>query len=287
MGRQPDHKIDLTPEEKVRNRNSWLKVGVITVVTVLLAWKLSTASIPVDLTAFEYSDLTNLLLAFFAIGLSVAFYFRATETSNRFYDNSYSFTRDMSEILGRIEAGFGERLKHLDEGYSGLRDRFDSFPFDKTEAQHDIQEGEQTVKKVEEERTELLEKLMLRAQVQDEEKMQLFDQIKRQDKELEDSRHELTILREQMKEAERAERQTSRRLPTRIVRYFRTQIMPRIEWKSGMTIEEIRYRAEEAIGNSPPAFIEDSTEYRLLDDDDKLTVMGFELLKELLTIENR
>ena len=39
---------------------------------------------------------------------------KATDTSNNFYDNSYKFTKEISEILGRIEAGFGEKLKHID-----------------------------------------------------------------------------------------------------------------------------------------------------------------------------
>ncbi|OQB81233.1 MAG: hypothetical protein BWX88_04318 [Planctomycetes bacterium ADurb.Bin126] len=66
-----------------------------------------------------------MILALFAIGMSVAFYFKTTDSSNQFYDNIYNFTQKTSEILGRIEERFGERLKHLDEGYGRIQSQFE------------------------------------------------------------------------------------------------------------------------------------------------------------------
>jgi len=126
-----DKKIIIEKEEKsqaIRNRESWLKVYVIFVFSSLIAWKLATSFINLDLSDFNFTDLLSVLMALFAIVLSVAFYFKAEETSNKFYHNSYEFTKEISEILGRIEAGFGEKLRHLDEGYTGLRDKFDNIP---------------------------------------------------------------------------------------------------------------------------------------------------------------
>lgn len=109
---------DDTDPGRIENRDSWLRFLVVAAVIGVVLWKIATADL--DLSQFAFSDLLALLLALFAIGLSVAFYFKAAETSNALYDNSDRFTKQISEILGRIEAGFGERLRPLDEGYSGL-----------------------------------------------------------------------------------------------------------------------------------------------------------------------
>ena len=69
---------------------------------------------------FDFSNLLSLILALFSIALSALFYFKATETSNAFYNNTYKFTNDIAELLARIESGFGERLRHLDEGYNTM-----------------------------------------------------------------------------------------------------------------------------------------------------------------------
>lgn len=84
----------------IRNRESWLKVFVITLVSIIIAWKFVTSPISINLSEFKFSDLLSLTLALFSISLSVAFYFKATDTSNDFYDNTYKFTKEVSEILG-------------------------------------------------------------------------------------------------------------------------------------------------------------------------------------------
>jgi hypothetical protein len=89
---------------------------------VVFTWKILNADLKINIAEFSFTDLLALILALFAVWLSVMFYFKADEASSRFYDNSYRFTKEMGVVLGRMEAGFGERLKHLDEGYSGLRD---------------------------------------------------------------------------------------------------------------------------------------------------------------------
>ncbi len=102
-------------DPKIVNRESWLKIFLIALVAVFVVYKLAVTPMAFDFTKLDSADFLNLILAMFAIGMSAAFYFKATDTSNRFYDNSYKFTKDMSEILGRKEAGFGERLRRIDE----------------------------------------------------------------------------------------------------------------------------------------------------------------------------
>src|SRR6185436_4120877 len=102
--------------EWLERRDSWLRVFATVSAVVAMFWIVS--KVQIEPLKVDMGGLLSLVLSVFAMALSVAFYFRATDTSNTFYDNTYKFTREMSEVLGRIEAGFGERLRHLDEGYS-------------------------------------------------------------------------------------------------------------------------------------------------------------------------
>src|SRR5947209_16831034 len=136
----------------------------------VFGWKIINTTILIDLKAFGFSDFLSLLLAFFSISLSLVFYLKASETSNTFYDNTYKFTANVSEILGRIEAGFSERLRHLDEGYSRLGDRFDKIPFNFVKAEQQIVKEQEVVDEKEKERDRLLDELLAKARLQDSEK---------------------------------------------------------------------------------------------------------------------
>ncbi len=156
----------------------------------VLSFKLFGMELSLDIKEFGFTDLLSMLLAFFAIGLSVVFYFKATDTSNRFYDNSYAFTKDVSEILGRMEAGFGERLKHLDEGYSGIRDKFDRLPFDSAKAEEEVEKEKQDIKEKEAEQHEMLEDLAKKAKLAEGEKAELFKHMHTLSRQLEESKRE-------------------------------------------------------------------------------------------------
>ena len=69
---------------------------------------------------FSVESILSTLLAFFSIFMSVFFYFKADETSSRFYDSSYRFMKDISVTLGKIEERFGEKLNSLNDKVSHL-----------------------------------------------------------------------------------------------------------------------------------------------------------------------
>lgn len=156
----------------------------------VLSFKLLNMDLSLNIKEFTFTDLLSMLLAFFAIALSIAFYFKATDTSNRFYDNSYAFTREVSEILGRIEAGFGERLRHLDEGYSGIRDKFDRLPFDNAQTNEELEQEKAEIEKKEKEQQDLLENLAKRAKLAETEKQELFTHMRQVSEELEEAKRE-------------------------------------------------------------------------------------------------
>lgn len=169
---------------------------VIVCVLLVITWKLTKAPISLNIKEISFNDLLSLFLGLFAIGLSVAFYFKASDTSNAFYDNSYKFTKDMSEILGRIEAGFGEKLKHLDEGYAGIRDRFDKFPFDAHKAQENIKEEEEEVKQREQDLQQVVNELIEMANIAEAEKRKWVERFTESKAELDRANGELASLRD-------------------------------------------------------------------------------------------
>jgi len=267
-------------DPKIANRESWLKVFVIGGFSALIAWKLLAAPIAFNLADFKFTDLLNLLLAFFAIALSVAFYFKATDTSNQFYDNTYKFTKEFSEILGRIEAGFGERLRHLDEGYSGLRERFDKIPFDSKKAETEIREEQKEVEKKEEERNRLLENLAERAKLQDREKHELFKQLKEKDEELLKARRELSFLQNRLERAQTDDAIVSD-IPKEVLSYFSGFFVGRLG-REAATLAPRGYLQRQFSELKPQIggiFLRSFRKYNLTDDEDNLTEKGFKLIR--------
>ncbi|MEA5057263.1 MAG: hypothetical protein VB047_06865 [Anaerotignum propionicum] len=65
-------------------------------------------------------SIISVLLAFFSIFISLFFYFKANETSNKFYDSSYSFMKEESKLLGQIQVLFGEKFDNLTKSVDRL-----------------------------------------------------------------------------------------------------------------------------------------------------------------------
>jgi len=149
---------------------------------------------PIDLTV-DFPTLLSLLLAMFSVGLSALFYFKATETSNTFYDNTYNFTKDIAQLLVKIESGFGERLKNLDEGYSSMRDYLqytNDKPTDRVEkTKKKIESEKSEMDKVLQERNEIVTTLFERSNLQEEEKTKVMNQLKEKEAELSEAQKEL------------------------------------------------------------------------------------------------
>mgnify|MGYP000692170904 CR=1 FL=1 len=200
----------VSQEEKNTNK-LWVK-GFLTLANIrdiillifltTVTWKLINSNISISLQSFSFTDLLSVLLAFFAIALSAAFYFKASDTSSKFYDNSYKFTKEVSEILGRIESGFGEKLQHIDDGYVGLREKFDKMPFDVTQAKEKEKQEEQHIQEAEDERDKIINDLMKKAKIAGKEKDSLLNQLKTNSSELEHSKAQLRDLQEKISNEE-------------------------------------------------------------------------------------
>lgn len=168
---------------------------LVIVFLTICAFRLAMTDIVIDLTGFKFTDLLSMILAISAIALSAAFYFKADETSRGFYNNTYRFTKEVSEILGRIEAGFGEKLRHIDEGYNGLSEKFDRMPFDRELNKVDEKNKEAEIQEQEAKRQDIIEDLMQKADLADGDKRELLSKLVQLSEELDKSRNELARFR--------------------------------------------------------------------------------------------
>lgn len=119
---------------------------------------------------FSFESLLSLLLAFFSIFISIFFYFKADETSNRFYETSYDFMKDVSVTLGKIEERFGEKLNTLNDKVSHLA-------IVKEEKKEELEN-------VEDERQKMLNDLMEKAKLDASQKEEYMRKLKVQDRQI-------------------------------------------------------------------------------------------------------
>ena len=134
---------------------------------------------------FSIESLLSLLLAFFSIFISVFFYFKASDTSNNFYDKSYNIMKDVSVTLGKIEAQFGEKLNNMNEKLGHLS--------------HAEAEKTEELENVEDEKQKMINELLEKAKYSEEEKEKFLNQLQRKDYEMNQLKRELRNLnREQM-----------------------------------------------------------------------------------------
>lgn len=261
--------------QAINNRESWLKVILILLFSFIISWKIITTPLNIDLSDFNFSVFLSLQLALFAIILSLVFYLKANETSNKFYDNTYKFTNDISILLGRIESGFGERLRHLDEGYTGLVDRFDRIPIDVTKVKEQVVEEEEEVKEKKREYNQLIEKLAERAMLQKNEKEELFNNLENTEKELNNAKNELAFLKKKLSNEQN--KIFSGKRSNKFYSYIKFIIneIGRETINQG-NVEKIQKRFDAAVFN--PIQIDFLFNEGLIDDEKKLTVFGIQTL---------
>lgn len=148
---------------------------------------------------FDFIALLSTVLALFSVGLSAIFYFKATDTSNDFYNNTFKFTKDIADLLIRIESGFGERLKSLDEGYNSMRSMITSpKSVDVAETKEKIELEENELNKIQAERTKLIDELLEKANLEHEERDNIQKALNAKEEESKKLQFELTRLKKRL-----------------------------------------------------------------------------------------
>jgi hypothetical protein len=276
-------------DEKIRNRNSWLIIFIVLFVIGVFLWKLADGSIKFEFTDFVFSDLLAILLAFFAISLAVAFYFKATDTSNKFYDNTYNFTKDISEKLGRIEERFSEKLGHIEEDYKGIRESVQKFPYiTKEETKKEIVDEQKKLTIIEQERDRLLEELTEKAKLEKKEKTTFLKEISEKANKIANLRGELDFLKHQLGHIESKERRQVSEDNDEFLRLFKNYTRRKIIYRIGIDTlfhaskDILIKKFMEAIKSSPDEYKRDLIHYGIIDADMNLTEKGIDFLRELV-----
>ena len=170
----------------------WVKAICSIFLCVVLSLRLYYSSVSIDFVA-----LLSTLLALFSVALSAMFYFKATDTSNKFYDNTYKYSKDVAELLVKIESGFGEKLKNLDDGYNSMRSMFQSgehgVRVERTKEKIESERNE--IDKVKSEREAIIKNLIEKANLQKEEKEKISNTLAEKERELQKSHNEMAKLK--------------------------------------------------------------------------------------------
>jgi len=238
----------------------------------------------------DFVALLSLLLALFSIGLSALFYFKATETSNQFYDNTFKYTKDIAQLLVKIESEFGEKLKHLDEGYTNMRDLLQ---YTKKDTKTDIKEANEELKEEEnvleeklKERNKLIEELAVKANLQEKEKSDFIDKLDQKDNELSSARREIHFLRKKLEQAKAGTNDLSIDLPNILIKYIQDHFLKSYNRDFIITTPSARLNEEfKKFTETLP----DKTKYMLLrhnivDEEGDLTPVGIKLMRGLAAI---
>ncbi|MEZ9140447.1 MULTISPECIES: hypothetical protein [unclassified Shewanella] len=271
-----------------KNKSSlwdWVKAISTLIVVGVLSYKVYLT--PINLTV-DFPTLLSLLLALFSVGLAALFYFKATDTSNTFYDNTYNFTKDIAQLLVKMESGFGERLRNLDEGYSSMRQSLQHYnekPNDKVEETKKKIETEKTeMDKVVQERNQIIETLIERANLQEEEKSSITEQLKEKETELSEAQKELSRMNKRLF-MERMDRKRSKNLPldlgAGVLDFTRSHVIRKLGAERILEAPRsyIAKRFESLLNDLPRQYFEDLEREGLFDNG--LTSRGYRLLVNL------
>lgn len=245
-------------------------------IVIILSIKLYQIDLSSLVENIQFSDLLSILLAFFSIGISIAFYFKANDTSNKFYDNTYKFTQNTSEILGRIESGFGERLRTINESYDKLDSNIRSYYGSKDKSKKE--EIEKSIQNEEGEKEKIIGKLIETSKLSSDELDELRKKLDESNQKLENARREIITLR-------RSSRRNNFHIEEDVNKYYKSfirRIMRRYNYS--LNINEVNQILKEHVEhkNISPAFIRDMVSIGLLDNKNNLTFQGYSLTRRIL-----
>lgn len=273
--------------------NSWLWEWVKAISTLLVVGVISYKIYltPMNITV-DFPTLLSLLLALFSVALAALFYFKATETSNTFYDNTYNFTKDIAQLLVKIESGFGERLRNLDEGYASMRDSLQSYGNNNNnveETKKKIESEKSEMEKVVQERNQIVAQLIERSNLHAEEKARITEELEEKEQELMEAQKELSQMNKRLF-VERMERKRASKLGVNFnsgaSEFTRTHVLPKIGRERVLNAPRsfVIKRFNSLANDLPRAYIEDLEHEGLFDSG--LTNEGYQMLKFLAERES-
>lgn len=289
---QPKEYAKLSNESTKDKNSLWDWVKAISTLVVVGVFSFKVYATPIALTV-DFPTLLSLLLALFSVALAALFYFKATDTSNTFYDNTYNFTKDIAQLLVKMESGFGERLRNLDEGYSSMRNSLQHYyekpSLDVEATKHKIETEKSEMEKVVQERNQIIETLIERSNLQQEEKSAITHQLKEKEIELTEAQNELGRMNKRLL-MERIEKKRLRNesinFDSGAVGYTRSHVLPKLGIKRIIEAPRpyIQNKFDSMTNDLPRGYLEDLEREGLFENG--LTLKGYHLLKELAEREH-
>lgn len=270
-------------KEKNNKLVLWDFVKAISTLVVVGVFSYKVYLTPIDLKV-DFPTLLSLLLALFSVGLAALFYFKATETSNTFYDNTYNFTRDIAQLLIKIESGFGEKLRNLDEGYADMRRHLQSAPYqngETDETKQKIKGEKEEIEKVIEERNKIVSDLLERSQLEQEEKESILAKLAEKERELESSQRELNKMNKRLFFDRLKNREHRDEFESGMERYTFSRIIQEVGIERVIHLSPIglKKKIDEMLNDAPPQYIDDLEKRGYFDNG--LTRSGAEYIREL------
>ena len=279
--------MDKIEKKKANDGNAipwWVKSIILVLFSGVICYKIKITNFNLQ---FDFPTFLSLALALFSVALAALFYFKATETSNSFYDNTYKFTQEIAGLLVRIESGFGEKLTHLDDAYKGICHSFEQFPnrFEGKDENLEIKKEKEQVESIIQEKDQIIDDLLNKAQLKDEEKESIISELKSKDEKLCQAQQELDFLTNRL----RKERIFSTRstiinnYDKDLIMYIDNRIMSEIdpEYVLSRPSTLVKKRFNRILNEQPPMFINDMERYGLIDEDHSLSEEGYRLLRTI------
>jgi len=172
----------------------------VTAVVVIIAYKMLSVNPSFDFTKLSATDLVALILAVFAVGLSAAFYFAASNSSAKFYDNMHKFTKDTSVILGQLT----EQLKSLDKRQQEVKETFERQYSNNSNSENEsaveVQAKELKVNEVREDLKKSVEGWLEKFQIDAEEKERIKNELAEKEALLSESVTQLSNFKAEVRE---------------------------------------------------------------------------------------
>jgi len=256
----------------------------------IIAWRI--ASVNIDISNFKdysFNDLLSLILAMFAISISILFYFKSTESSNKFYSDTYRFTKDISESIGRIDERFGEKMTSLYDNFKRLDSYLHNQP---SKVEKEIKSVEATEQKAteskeksEQEYKEIINNLLTRTKIDGEEKDKLLNELQRIQKERDEAIEKMSLAQHKLRNLLQMERiprhviNSSHDNDDGSIRHFfkSTKIASRI---ARIGWPDARDAFSSMIEGCPIVLIHDMQRLGYIDSDGRLSRSGYKMLSE-------
>ncbi|MCC5923964.1 MAG: hypothetical protein JJT77_09265 [Crocinitomicaceae bacterium] len=267
----------------------WFGWIIATIIVIVICIKILLSDFDFSELQFGFTDLLSMLLALFAVWISINFYHKNNETSSKFYNNTYTFTKDISETLGRIEERFGEKLESLKEENKSLSTRvekyytgFGSKTIDKEKDEKKEKEIQQKLEKELEEKNKLLDQFTKKYKIAEQDRNQFIEMLNNKTEEVNRLERKLMLF-----EKNSAMINNKYNLPSRLVSYVKRIFTKDEELRRIFCIpdimdeEEIKINFHHLSRRFNPGFISDLEKYDLINEERILTDFGLKVMTEI------